>query len=1082
MRINVGNVLLFLVLMSINYLVVVYYVPSGVQDWVKISIWILLVCVCLIGVRVWRGTAISNKIGECFRGRIADLKAQRKFKKEYRQVKSCLGKHLHGVVKDVRYDPAYVFLVAPDDITKQGILFSLGVDPTDESDCRLIAGSQCWWYVAGMVVYVSEHGSRKGESDLHLTDVASMFDRLIPNKCNYVIIAGIRQSGGEVLSRQLDAMRSSVESVSFSSRRDRLSVLVFVQSNSMEIKYESDSDDQCMDKSIFVHYSDMVENPTEVRLDIQRYLLRKHILEDASRISVDGTSYLSNTVQITNDISCILSWFEETRIGHLEGVFYGGGLARGKKPLRASVLKPIVERVAQANVPLRSSLLAHIRAAVSESTVVTSSLVATLIIAAICLKDYLHIGKLYEESVHASNNVERENDEFRFHLARMERIHELREATARHLGLLLLPKALSGTAELDRVVSLRTKNAYHDLNRALLAKFTLSPRDASRVSRIKVDGLEGLGLVVGQMLSLFNEKVNDLFERSLGVLSKNEIIEGDDAEALRYGMERMIGYLDADERRELIGELRLVAMESMGGSVQNPSNKRSLEGLAEARIPILYSDVWGRLAEPGAVLVSGAYTYDTWIEIKRALEAMAEMSKEFGSHSVNKELNGYERRYLSAWKHTMQLVFDERIVDRMASNEVGDLDSAGFSAFKRYRDYFLSHVARVIPPMPVGWLDKSHLFFKYSLKDEQERVLRSDDAGAGILNRVGRLLTLESSVDTEVLKKYVTVTKRYLDSLEYLSKSSAVLGQTVKVASSLYADEFPARFDNKDTSVLNALVDLKSVYAHEQQDVQPLFQMLEGATCIMVGAALRRAELGVQDAWFAVHRSQEKYDGLSKIEYLFGEEGAVWDFLNDNVQPFVLRRNGRIVAKKVCGKSLRFSPVVYSLLELGKVPESSFISDYSVDINAKPTSVNHGASVHVEEMSVVMVCGEVEQYYRNSNYEKNGRLTWNASKCTDVEIGLSVEGKVLKKRYMGDDAMLSFLDDYGDGKETYTTSDLHKFKGFMDAKGLTEINVHINLKVPGELKKLVELKRLHLAERIVGGVKRDVSRMPRERG
>jgi type VI secretion system protein ImpL len=214
--------------------------------------------------------------------------------------------------------------------------------------------------------------------------------------------------------------------------------------------------------------------------------------------------------------------------------------------------------------------------------------------------------------------------------------------------------------------------------------------------------------------------------------------------------------------------------------------------------------------------------------------------------------------------------------------------------------------------------------------------------------------------------------------------------------------------------------------------------LLRGPLDFLLDHAVDEAACRMQQRWEGeVLNALEGTPKATRAETLFGKgTGLVTQYLEKTAAPFLKRGLNGYEAKETAGRSLAFTDDFFRFVRAGKAGVNMAKDAYTVDISARPVSVNEDADKEPFAAILELQCGDASQTLENYNYPASTTMTWKPADCGDVTLRIRFDGLELVKRYPGVDGFPKFLKDFRDGSKAFGRADFPN-----QADDLADMNV-----------------------------------------
>lgn len=156
--------------------------------------------------------------------------------------------------------------------------------------------------------------------------------------------------------------------------------------------------------------------------------------------------------------------------------------------------------------------------------------------------------------------------------------------------------------------------------------------------------------------------------------------------------------------------------------------------------------------------------------------------------------------------------------------------------------------------------------------------------------------------------------------------------------------------------------------------------------------------------------------------------GLLWKFVNSQLMPFLNLTKWGYSPKSIYGQTefattIKFNPQFIKFLNTSRLinvdPPVLAQSQYTVNMNTVPITVNDGATVKPYGVILSLQCADGEQVLKNFNYQNKQSFNWSADKCGDTTLSIVFPNLTISKVYPGKMGFPKFLADFRSGSHLF---------------------------------------------------------------
>ncbi|MFZ4858663.1 MAG: type VI secretion protein IcmF/TssM N-terminal domain-containing protein [Desulfuromonadaceae bacterium] len=186
------------------------------------------------------------------------------------------------------------------------------------------------------------------------------------------------------------------------------------------------------------------------------------------------------------------------------------------------------------------------------------------------------------------------------------------------------------------------------------------------------------------------------------------------------------------------------------------------------------------------------------------------------------------------------------------------------------------------------------------------------------------------------------------------------------------------------------------------------------------------------------------------LQYLVGQDGPVWKFVNGSLAPFHGWSPQKGYYSKVAlGGGITFEPAFFTFLAKGtkakimaSKPPSAPKQNNGFTIKGLPTDANADAKIKPQSTRLELQCSTGPQIIENMNYPVSKTFNWNQEVCGDVTFQIDIGELVLSKQYPGAQGFPAFVKDFQGGRHTFYPQDFPREKAALERMGVRFIRAN----------------------------------------
>ncbi len=317
--------------------------------------------------------------------------------------------------------------------------------------------------------------------------------------------------------------------------------------------------------------------------------------------------------------------------------------------------------------------------------------------------------------------------------------------------------------------------------------------------------------------------------------------------------------------------------------------------------------------------------------------------------------------------------------------------------------------------------------------------------------RLAADIALGSMAETELAKAREAY-KLYQTALGGFSGIAASPHRAYEVAREGFEDDpaqakSPVWAAQRSVDHLRKNIGCKTV-SHAETDNDPFWCLLTQPVDQLWKFAVSQAGCHLQKLWDeeVLVETQGVSDRHRLVALLFGDKGFVDRYTQTHAKPFIKLNSRRgYHARSLRGYKIPFRSAYFNFIASGKkwVTESGgqVQSNYVVDVKAYPTDVNIDARVKPHMTQLVVQGAQGDMVLINRQYPIQEKFNWSPATSGNVTLKIMLGDITLTKKYTGFCAFGKFLNEFKNGKKTFTGVDFPQFASEFYRMGVREIEV-----------------------------------------
>ncbi len=315
-----------------------------------------------------------------------------------------------------------------------------------------------------------------------------------------------------------------------------------------------------------------------------------------------------------------------------------------------------------------------------------------------------------------------------------------------------------------------------------------------------------------------------------------------------------------------------------------------------------------------------------------------------------------------------------------------------------------------------------------------------------------------------VLEQAAKALEGYKKSLAEAVFNADSLSQSHGALAALFTQpDDPGAGDGAPAAAWKAIRELQALIGKPTPSTSIFWSLYTGPIRLVYDYMEEETACYLQQSWEdSVLAELDGVDNNKIGNILIGEQGLVWQYLDNDAKPFLRKRfkKGYLPAR-VQGRGMAWSGEF--LRFINTAAEGRFIvgNEFNVKISALPSGVNQGAKISPYASFLDLHCADGVQSLANYNYSVSHEFNWSLEKCGDVTLRVEIGQLRLVKQYRGVKGFSNFLFDFRDGRRVFVPEDFPDQTSQLRNEGVTGID--INYEISGQEPVIKMLDAVPLA-------------------
>lgn len=243
----------------------------------------------------------------------------------------------------------------------------------------------------------------------------------------------------------------------------------------------------------------------------------------------------------------------------------------------------------------------------------------------------------------------------------------------------------------------------------------------------------------------------------------------------------------------------------------------------------------------------------------------------------------------------------------------------------------------------------------------------------------------------------------------------------------------PGKGEGPKAQAHQKMRELQQIAGIVTQYNEPFWEVFAGPLDVVGNYYVQESACYVQEMW-----EKEFLTSLAGVpdsrlpQYVFGEGQQLWQFLSQNLDPFVERRLGAgYVPVNAGGQFVPLREDFLTFATEGRQRSAADSETYTVRIEAEPTSANRDAVYKPGRTFVQLRCQAGDQDIVNYNYPASAVFNWDPQ-CNDTVLEIDVGRHTLVRQWTGREGFARFLREFRTGTQRYGPEDFPRFQNTLE--------------------------------------------------
>lgn len=270
----------------------------------------------------------------------------------------------------------------------------------------------------------------------------------------------------------------------------------------------------------------------------------------------------------------------------------------------------------------------------------------------------------------------------------------------------------------------------------------------------------------------------------------------------------------------------------------------------------------------------------------------------------------------------------------------------------------------------------------------------------------------------------------------------------IAIKDAMPSEKNPTSDESVLVEVFSAMSDMNAKLSPKGfKTLSPLYELSTAPVEFFKRRLINGAACHIQALWEGnVLEKAGNFTPAQLQQELFAEQTGIARKFADNTLSFILNKtlNG-YEAEKLQGSAIPFTTDFIHFLNTGEKTYRKAREEYSINIVAKPTHVNHDAFEVPYAVELSLVCSANKQVLLNHNSPAKKLFNWKQNSCGDTNLTIRFKDLNLDIAYTGENGFINFLNDFKYGSKTFSANEFAQEKALLSQRGIRDITVNYQI-------------------------------------
>jgi type VI secretion system protein ImpL len=469
--------------------------------------------------------------------------------------------------------------------------------------------------------------------------------------------------------------------------------------------------------------------------------------------------------------------------------------------------------------------------------------------------------------------------------------------------------------------------------------------------------------------------------------------------------------------------------------------------------PVAIEDFWIDFPQPGWIEVPGGLTLKGRTQADAFLnQLLLPLAKEEAKQTRELFWQNYWQQFFTAWERFTSELLEQ---GRLLSESPGNIVAAG-PVLRQDGPYWRLFVrfAEEMKGLPdsqnrPAWVRQWQILSAAW----DSFILQQNRKTGGVTDKINALATKVAHTGEELAGQRINLAVSIREQLAqlfagYLADLAAL--SPVTVSREDRVDQFGTFFrglqQGETSSFSTAYADYRKLVTMESDGAAETLcsRLIFAPLAFIAQVALGEATSVLQQNWTeTVIAPLGTGHTANQMSLLFSQaDSPVPKFIAGPAAPFLEASPSGYRSRKGYGMSLPFRQDFLAFLFEGTRASKNTLKSFTVNLAARPMNVNPEAATHPYASTIHMQCADKDFVLENWNYTSQAQFTWSPATCGDVVLTVQFPaGVTLSKRYSGPLGFPRFLDEFSDGRQTFSLEDFTGDSGPLKEQKLNTITL-----------------------------------------